>query len=248
MPPPQVICSICGETVNKAQTYATGEKDSEGKPLRACKKHEGVAEKAEELKEKAFEKQEKNTYSAQQKREREHRNRNYRDPFDIPEDIRKHQEWAETHCWCCEGKGVSIPDFSMLQLVAMEKAELLGIKNPFDPALASITKSILKKMGYSCVLHRFSMDKSMREKYQEWKNRINHKMRGVVELGNIIQLCFDCQKKTGIEYDVKTNMPKFDLQTMAMIGSAYLESGMKENMKEIAKASIFSDRESEEMN
>ena len=43
MPIKTVTCSVCGETVNKAQTYATKEKNEKGF-LRACKKHEGIQE------------------------------------------------------------------------------------------------------------------------------------------------------------------------------------------------------------
>ena len=43
MPIKTCTCSVCGETVNKAQTYATNEKDAKGFK-RACKKHEGMQE------------------------------------------------------------------------------------------------------------------------------------------------------------------------------------------------------------
>lgn len=43
MPPKQCMCCICGQTVNKCKTYHVGD----GK--RACREHDGVTDKAQEL-------------------------------------------------------------------------------------------------------------------------------------------------------------------------------------------------------
>jgi hypothetical protein len=233
-----VTCSVCGEEVMKSQTYATGEKDSEGNPLRACKKHEGVSEKADKLKEQAL-KDLKKTSPEQREKSREIMGKT-RDKLSEMEET---ANWAWEHCWCCEQKGIHLKDFYELKLIALEKGKMLGVKNPFSPEMGKIITGIMKSLGVRCVMHRFEMDEKMLEKYAEWKNRIHYKCRPLSEMMHTIQLCFDCQKRLGIEYNLEENLPKMDLKNMVLLSAAYDGSEAQKAAQVLAYGSILKDQE-----
>lgn len=229
MPPKTVTCSVCGQEVLKSQTYATGEKDSEGNPLRACKEHEGVVEKAQELREKQTEKAQQ---TLKKLRER---------PWE-----KEHESWQESaqeaweHCWCCGQKGINLQEFYQLQLIALEKGRILGENNPFSDKIPGLLKGLMEELGVKCVLHRFQMDEKMQKQYEEWKNRVEPKRRVLCQWG-MIHLCFECQKRTGIEFPLKESLPEVDLKTLMLIGSAYEGSNEQQTVKALAEASVKKD-------
>jgi len=267
MPPKMVRCSICGQDVMKSQTYATGEKDEEGNPLRACKEHEGVVEKAEGLKEKSLKDLKKSMregpfpgarahgfvlgsphakYAQKNSPEQREKDRGMlTDARDKLGDMEEFAQWSWEHCWCCEQPGLHLKDFYELKLIAWEKGKMLGVDNPFSDEMSKVISGIMKQIGVRCVLHRFEMDEDMFKKYQEWKNRIHYKCRILPEMARTIQLCFDCQKRTGIEFDLKENTPKIDLKTLAVLGVSYEGSGTQKATQALAAGSIMRDKEEE---
>ena len=240
MPPKTVTCRICGEDILKSRTYATGEIGDDGLPLRACKEHEGVSEKAEELRKEqtkeAKKSAEKLKWRPPSREELERRE------IEQLQEQQKEAQWGWDHCWCCEQPGIHLKDFSQVQLIAMEKARLLGV-NPFSNEMGELIKGILKQAGVTRVMHRFEMDEEMKSKFQEWKNRIHWKLRPVADMTGIIQLCFDCQRRTGIVFDLNMNMPKADLTTLAAIGSSYDGSDEQRQAKLLAVLSLAKDEE-----
>ena len=253
MPPKKVTCCICGQDVLKAQTYATGEKDEDGTPLRACKEHEGVVEKKEALQK---EQQEKVKDEMERLRTPWHKrpeNQSHDEQFSKAMiQAQENAQWGWEHCWCCEQPGIMMADVFKLQLVVMEKMRVFGMDwNPFDPESRKqerkIMKGLMDELGAKCVFHRFEMDAKMKENYKLWKLRINFKVRPAAEMLGIIQLCFDCQKRTGIVYDLEANMPKPNLEVLHMIGAAYEGSELQAAVKHTAEVSVADDirRESE---
>jgi len=101
MPIKQVVCSICGETVNKAVTYHVGGQD------RACRKHEGVIEKKTELD------LAKARKAIEQLQKAEHEQAE-----------RRGSDWGPTlkpKCWVCMNTGLQSQEFFLRYLVEVEK-------------------------------------------------------------------------------------------------------------------------------
>lgn len=257
MPPKMVMCCICGKEVMKAQTYATGETDEEGNPLRACKEHEGVAEKAKELKEKSLKDLKRSMDESPFPGVKQHglglgsQHSKHFQQKSLEKEKRKleeeerFREWSVSHCWCCELPGIHLRDFFQLKLIAMEKGKMLGVNNPLSPEMGKVVAGLMEQMGAKCVLHAFDLDEKLFEKYKEWKNRIHWKCRPIVEFANTIQICFDCQKRTGIEFDLEAHLPKPALKTLAIVGATYEGSGAQKAAQVLGWGSIMKEREEE---
>lgn len=228
MPPPMVKCSICGEMVMKSQTCATGGMNSEGVPVRACKTHEGVVEKAEDFQKKQEEEKQKKIKEDQERKQ----TRN--DPFGLAKKF-------DGLCWCCQRRGISRKDSYLVQLLALEKARVLGDPNPFSKTVIDEGRKIMKKTGAECVFDRFNLTEDQYKNYLRSSNRIAFEMREIVLLGRFIQLCTDCQKGLGIMFDIEARMPKPNLETMAILGAGYEASGAKANMQAIAESLVKED-------
>jgi hypothetical protein len=117
MPPKQTTCSICGETVNKAKTYHIGD----GK--RACKKHEGVTEKADELRQADLDRRIREREESKRKKSRPQ----FGDPeFKIV-----------AKCGFCARPGLRQDEFHLNTLKAMERMRLREREgetiHPFHP-------------------------------------------------------------------------------------------------------------------
>ena len=116
MPIKQVVCKICGQTVNKAQTYHVGNGD------RACKSHEGVVEKRDAL-------------QVEQKKASE----NWRAKEKARLDAMFHRDEKpvslKPKCWVCMNEGLRQDEFFTRILVEMEKLCIIhgGPVNIFDP-------------------------------------------------------------------------------------------------------------------
>jgi len=229
MPPKTITCSVCGEEVPKSQTYATGEKSDDGKPLRACKSHEGVMEKAEQMRADNI----KRLRDQPKKREEEKKKRRRRSELDFSK-IDRFAHWAWTHCWICERPGIFVADAYKLLLVAMEKAKIRGDNiNPLDGA--QLIKYIGTMPNVRCVFHRFALDNKGMKLYEEWKARFHKKTRAGIEMLRIVQLCTECQKRTKIKIPDRKPIP---LKTLAMVAAAYEGSEMQDTIHRIAEVSV----------
>jgi len=116
MPIKQVTCSVCGATVNKAQTYHVGDKK------RACRSHPGVGEKRDNLEAK------RQQHQATQARKLKAR----RQPG-----VGGPGMWSGDHslkCWVCMNPGIRQDQYFIKVLIEMEKIKKIhGIVNPLDP-------------------------------------------------------------------------------------------------------------------
>jgi hypothetical protein len=112
MPIKQVICSICKQTVNKAVTYHVGGTD------RACRSHEGVAEKKAALEVKKADDQARSIQKLERRLE----------PVWSSEPM-------QPKCWVCMNTGIRQQEFFMRILIEMQKQEIIhrGPVNPFAP-------------------------------------------------------------------------------------------------------------------
>ena len=259
MPPKMIRCCICSQDVMKSQTYATGEKGEDGTPLRACKEHEGVVEKAEELKEKHLKEERQNSRLNPAQRNHASQVAYYRKNTSPEQQAKDHQmlgdahdqltkvlafgEWARNHCWCCRLPGIPLRDFYQLKLIALEKGKILDVLNPFSKEMGEIIKGLMNKLEVKCVIHHFDLDDNLFKIYEEWKGRIRRECHEFVQIGKSINLCFDCQERTGIKFDLEAHMPKFDLSTLATIGAVYEGSGIQKAVQVLGLGSVVQDRE-----
>ncbi len=228
MPPATTKCSICGQTVMKSQTYATGQKDAQGLPLRACKCHEGVINKANELK--------KNEHTCKHKIEPD---------FNMEtqlEEIKETALWAENHCWVCERQGISKKELFRLQLIVLEKLRLMGKPvDFFNPQ--QIAQHIHIPKEY-VIFDQFYLNGEQFKLFEKWENRFNFKVRKVIKMFGLCQICEECQEITGIKFEMK--LPDFSnpevLQTFLSIGSVYENSEFREDNIKIASEVLIEER------
>jgi hypothetical protein len=240
MPPPTVVCCVCGSEVLKSKTKCIGG-DSKN-PQRACVEHEETNKKAQDKQSTDFK------MKLAKIREEEERSRRIQERhfgfFDI-EETKMFAEWAWTHCWMCEREGIFLSEVFKLQLVSLERMKLLGLKwNPLSEKPEENGMKFISDMVAEhrfAVMQRFSINEEQFKTYLEWKNRIYHKCRMFIEMSKSIQLCNECQKRTGIVFNVKEVMPDLSLEQMAMMNFVYETSGLKEEITGLAVASIMTD-------
>ncbi len=189
----QVVCTTCGETVNKARTYHIGG----GK--RACKTHEGVVAKRDELHAKGLEKAQKEKDRREFRKERNER-------LDT--------NMARPHCWLCGHAGLRQDVFFQRVLVEMEKARhIYGTFNPFDfshPANKNLGG------GERCILI------IAKDKCPDLTRHLRPSMQSLPDLSGVYALCGECAHKHG----VKDSLPKPHLEQLAAMSVIY-ETFMK---------------------
>lgn len=169
MPIKRVVCSVCNEEVNKAQTYFVGG------DRRACKSHEGVIEKRDQ-----FEARKIQTVVAQKERR----------TFRAERDQRFSENYSKPHCWLCGVSGLRQDEFFMRVLVEMEKAkQIYGLVNPFDsshPANQNLAKE-------PCI---FVVAK---EKCGDLARFMRPDLRSLPDMAGVYSLCGGCAQKHGVE-------------------------------------------------
>jgi len=239
MPGKQVTCCICGEMLSKRQTYATGEKDDDGNPKRACKTHEGVSEKAKDMQKEAVKKVVDSV---------EEKNRKQRDGWapsgDSDSDSggfglnKKYLIWMDTHCWCCGEEGISLREAMQLRMIAIEKMKIEGKTwNPFVYEESEIPV-VKKLLGNNRVLVRFALNDEMFELYKKWFARMKPKARDAISFGRLIQLCAECQEATGIKPDMDKLFPKVNISAMGVLGALYQTSDLKKSIQKVAQSIV----------
>lgn len=132
MPIPRVICCICGQEVNKAQTLHIGE----GK--RACKSHEGTIESSKlELEKIARRKKDEieNTIRAKEAKQQERKRQNIT---------------VEPHCLICGKKGLRQEEWYTRYMIETKKYEITHGK-PFNPLLETSPFDALN--GVACLFY-----------------------------------------------------------------------------------------------
>jgi len=167
MPIKQVVCSICKETVNKAQTYHVGGTD------RACKKHEGVTEKKDQLAKEKIEKAKQTLLD--EKRRLDH----------FYGSIHRDEQPMKfgPKCWICMNEGLRQDEFFTRVLIEREKADKVfgGPINPFDSNHPGNKLNIGR-----CI---FVLEK---EKCANALKYIREDFEMLVQMTNIVAICGPC--------------------------------------------------------
>jgi hypothetical protein len=160
MPIKQVVCSICKQMVNKAQTYHVGGDD------RACKSHQGVAEKKDALeaakKEKAVREERRDVRRAE---------------------LRENGGWSQDpglKCWVCMNPGIRHDEFFLKVLVEMEKQKKVhGLVKSFDPKYAI-------RLAERCI---FVMSEA---KAASAMNYIREDFKMMMQMAGFVAICGPC--------------------------------------------------------
>lgn len=164
MPIKQVVCSICKQTVNKAVTYHVGGTD------RACRSHEGVAEKKIAL---DAQKQKTQAMSVQKA---EHRR---------PEgDGYGSGHWSGDHqspkCWVCMNTGLRSQEFFLRYLIEVEKQSKITGKT----IIPLFDKTV--RMKVRCI---FLLTKEQGAPAMKF---VRDEFRQLVDIAGFISICGDC--------------------------------------------------------
>lgn len=206
MPIKQVVCVICKETVNKAVTYHVGGMD------RACRKHEGVAEKKTALD------QAKAKKATDQLQKVEHLHQARQDSMWEPM-----KDPSIPRCWVCMNTGIRQQEFYFRVLVEMQKQEKIlgGPVNPFDPK------------------HRIHMKDRcifviLKEKALGILKFVREDFRQIVDMSGVLSICGDCCGTLKIE-------PLEPIKSVSLEDAVVLGMLMKPVIEEIAVKELVRD-------
>jgi hypothetical protein len=203
----EITCAICGKQTTKRATLAGTYNGVQG---RACREHHEATE-AKTLAEKKEAEQ-----KTRQKAERERKTEKRRKQYDIsPEGLAEHRRFLKCNCWKCGVSGVSYQNFSYQMLL------LLNL-NKTDPEIA---KNIYEGLQKSTKLALFT------KKPGEWMKTIE--LSQTVELVGYTQLCENCAKKSGRDFDKAFNPELTEKQLKTGMAMSVI---MKDEINEDAQA------------
>jgi hypothetical protein len=240
MPIPTCECSVCHQTVNKAQTYAVGD----GK--RACKSHQGVVEQAEAIKQKA--KDDKKAAEERKKRAEQQRReeREERDSFRRNDPEAEH--WRTCECWLCGCEALPLQVYFHRQLIVLSKQEMRGTHDYVGAMLGDqkAHEQNLKDLGIP-VGTRFYREVPLPQnpEHRDWILRhvkgIRDK-RFIVGLLGCVHVCADCAKKYNLPFwPEQPKLTPENMKTMAIFGAMKIPS-----VEEAAKRELETDRRAAE--
>lgn len=195
MPIPQTVCSICGETVNKAQTLHIGG----GK--RACRKHSETAKKSQDTLTAEAEKRKADLEKAKKR---------YAPPKHADDSL-----ILAPHCGVCDAIGLRQDLWSYRLLIEWQKYEIIHGKhhNIFDPAEAKVAAGQL--LSIPCLMW-------VEWKGQNTKIRVPFKLYQFIQLQQqILQgapegavaaflVCAKCVKEAGFKTLMQERDEKMD--------------------------------------
>lgn len=202
MPAPQVTCSICNQTVMKAQTSHIGE----GK--RACKIHDDVAAKAKE---------------AQSQLNTQHKNGRKIPP---PKKYDNNTWLFPTGptCACCRKPVVNVKDL-ILEAMIIRRELNLNIFSDTDNEI--VRKRLVDKFGEFKPFYLYHDDTLDEKQWKLVKQWLPNYLKTLADV-KMVGICLDCSKAIGLpdllEKQRKT-MPMPPLNVLAMIGAG-MESTM----------------------
>jgi hypothetical protein len=182
MPIAKVTCSICKETVNKAQTLSIG------RDQRACRKHEETKQQAQ---------------ASQTQLEAKHAEGRHRPPR-VRKDIANLP--LQPKCFCCQTPGIRLPDLLLEILVCNHKFEEAYGKQPFFKDETDIAYASLKDL---IVLYYVSY-KTELDKHIHRHALPVAKMTGFLLACHAC--CEKCQMKKYNALEGQTCMPSFVLE------------------------------------
>lgn len=210
--PKQVTCSICKETVNKAQTLAINDKE------RACRKHQQALDAS--AKRLAEEK------AAKDKEEQERKakwNKKWKKPHEPPKEF-------HPKCFVCGAKGLRQDSWYLRYLIEMEKFEKVNKRPPNVFNTADSKAIALAFEGLRCLMV-FPFN-------EEYKPKVGHRLqRGARDAANILgvfAICPVCQQRCGVEY----NPPEIDFDTLINYSAAF-EVFVRPSLQQIAEDELL---------
>jgi len=212
MPAPTTTCSICNETVLKAQTRHIGD----GK--RACKSHDGVMDKAEQVHSDALAKIHRKADEDKSRRQQR----------------RKEQEYVfdpQMRCHACNCAVEHASNLLFEAVVASKARQMQGdtsanlLTNP-GPIFEDV--KAVKGDVVGCLVYDHS--ELSAEEWQKVKNAVQSRLRGGIEMFGFVCLCVNCVDKLGIPNKLK-NLPQPSLEQLTTIG-AVMDPVIEEVVKE----------------
>jgi hypothetical protein len=220
VPPKTVVCSICNQEVLKAQTLAL--KDG----TRACRSHPETQEQATDLKEQEQKRLQNKKVSpppappwmTQTRRD------------NVPS-LEESALWAvhsHTHCWGCDKEGMSMQEFYMQSLIALKR---LQIRGEFD--FLNFPGQLRTLMPEANPLATVKIsDEEVRQYAPRLKDK---KMRQLIPVIRVLQLCPTCLDRFGLRQRFEDSLPKPTTeQLMGMI--AVMEvSGLNNELAKLAE-------------
>lgn len=199
----RVICSICKQEVNKAQTYHVGGIN------RACKSHEGVTAKKDELQKKEADNKLKQIAEAERRRAER-----------FPKFEAGDFEPGKLRCSVCHNSGLRSDSFFTRVLLEQSKAE--QIYGPFSPLDFKHPGNQIK-IGERCV---FVVE---RAKLTPVLRFLNRDFKQILDLIGAVGVCANCCKKHGID-----PLPKIEFEELLKFSAIY-ETFAKPIVDEIAR-------------
>jgi len=206
--PKQVTCSICGETVFKARTAHVGNGE------RACKEHEGVVDKANQVQ--------------IQQQETLRKSRKPKTKPDRTRDFKK-----ELVCMTCGQESVKVSDILSEVLVISKKMEMGG--EPINLLLnpAKVINEARKSFGEKKPMYVFTKDELTADQWQRVKKNAGH-LREVLDLFGVIGVCVECCTKLDLP-DKLQQIEQPSLETLSLMG-AMMEEPFRQEVERRAEA------------
>lgn len=213
MPPPMVVCSICGCNVMKAQTYHVGD----GK--RACKTHEGVVERKSELEQQIV-------LNKEAEKRAKARNDEKRAPYVA----------GKNRCWACQREAITEREMWFKILVAGQRMEVKNIK--MHPFMAEYPEQLRRELNLDPGKKLLVTSLFPVEGNEKLVNKFPPQVRQLGQLAGYVSVCQDCAHNVGLQF--KPPEVSFD-QIAAM--AALMEVVVTPVLREIAKDELQGEAE-----
>lgn len=195
MPPKTVSCFICGLMVPKAQTVARADGN------RICRSHPGAEGEAQKLREKDQQRRAKAINAKTQEKKR-----GYYNPFggrtsdQILEDAKKFREEADSHCWTCGRKGITLSEYYIQCLITQKRLQLRGEWN-----FLSLPEDMAKLMGHQVVLAALPYDDQKDGRIRH--DITNRKIKDIIHFIRYMNICIECIDKYKVRDRLEALMP-----------------------------------------
>lgn len=233
MPPKTVRCSICGDEVMKARTYCVDAKTGQ----RACKTHEGVAQKKEKLQEDQAKVKEREKEAAEEK---------MKSWFATPDFKPKKM------CFCCRKEGLHEQDWNLRFVVAREKV-VQKYGEQYDQFVTMFTDDKEKQEEAAKLLrkefnagedpdklHKLNVlhDQPEDPKFKRLFRNTHKDAVPVVRLTGITMVCNKCLADCGITIEAPNIVNEMNFKHMMMFGAI-----IQDSIAEIAREEVRAEAE-----
>jgi hypothetical protein len=215
----EVICAICQAVTSKGKTYSIGD----GK--RACRTHEGVTEKKDQLQQQEKDKREFEERAKEEARARKQAEYENNKPVLAP------------HCWKCKAIGIKKKDFFQILVISNKKAEIKTGQGMLSrESLKQFQQDLLpikRKMGLADEFELAVLEILELEKNLHILPLLNRDGKMIASLTKLICLCDRCcDKHKAVRYEPPL-LANMKAQDMLVFGAL-----MDEPLRELAQKEI----------